>query len=85
MHRSPRRRRATLLLCILGGALLSSSIEAVQFTMPTRVADLTDLVLNSLGTALGAALWLFMRRVDRIFFVGYHNIADTEENERWCK
>jgi glycopeptide antibiotics resistance protein len=92
MHRPravrPGSRRATLVLCILGGALLSSSIEAVQYTMPTRAADLTDLALNSLGTALGAALWQSTRRVDRIFFVGYHNKAegaDTKENERWCK
>ncbi len=60
LHRPPRSRRTVLALCVLGGALLSAAIETVQFTMPTRVADLTDLALNSLGTALGAALWLVL-------------------------
>ncbi len=67
LHRPPRSQRvvslaewrAVLVLCILGGALLSATIETVQLTIPTRAADLTDLALNSLGTALGAALWLF--------------------------
>lgn len=58
LHRPPRHPGVSLLWCILGGASLSLIIESMQFNMPTRAADLTDLLLNSLGTALGAALWL---------------------------
>jgi glycopeptide antibiotics resistance protein len=54
LHRPPRRRRVSLALAILGGAFLSLTIESIQFSMPSRAADLTDLLLNSLGTALGA-------------------------------
>ncbi len=59
-HRPPRRRGVSLALCVLGGALLSLTIESIQFDMPTRAADSTDVLLNSLGAALGAALWLIM-------------------------
>jgi glycopeptide antibiotics resistance protein len=58
LQRPSRGRRASLALCVLGGACLSLTIELVQFNMPTRAADSSDLLLNSLGTALGAALWL---------------------------
>ncbi len=58
LHRPPRRRGVCLAWCVLGGALLSLTIESVQFNMPTRAADSTDVALNSLGAALGAALWL---------------------------
>ncbi|MGD9101607.1 MAG: VanZ family protein [Anaerolineae bacterium] len=58
LHRPSRGRRASLALCVLGGACLSLTIELVQFSMPSRAADSGDLLLNSLGTALGAALWL---------------------------
>ena len=58
LHRSPRRRGVSLAWCVLGGALLSLTIESIQFNMPTRAADSTDVFLNSLGAALGAALWL---------------------------
>jgi len=62
LHRPPRRRGVCLAWCVLGGALLSLTIESVQFNMPTRAADSTDVALNSLGAALGAALWLVKGR-----------------------
>jgi hypothetical protein len=49
--------RATLL-----GAGLSLAIEIVQIWLPTRVSSAPDLLLNSLGTALGAALPIVARR-----------------------
>jgi len=81
----PGSRRATLLLCVLGGALLSSFIEVVQFTMPTRAADLTDLALNSLGAALGAQAYLVLTESSLWANITRPRDANTEENERWCK
>jgi VanZ family protein len=81
----PGSRRVTLLLCVLGGALLSSFIEAVQFTMPTRAADLTDLALNSLGAALGAQACLVLTESCLWATISRPRDANTEENERWCK
>lgn len=85
MYRPSRSQKTTLLLCILGGALLSSFIEAVQFTMPTRAADLTDLALNSLGAALGAQVYLVLTESSLWANITRPRVANTEENERWCK
>ena len=84
LHRS-LGQKATLVLCILGGALLSAFIEAVQFTMPTRAADLTDLALNSLGAALGAQACLVLTESCLWATITRPRDANTEENERWCK
>ena len=42
--------------CILAGFLLSLGIETGQFLFGTGVSELDDLLLNTAGTALGAAL-----------------------------
>jgi len=43
-------------LALLGGALLSGTMEAIQTYLPTRVASNLDLAANALGALLGAAL-----------------------------
>lgn len=48
-------RIAGLVAATILGALLSLSMEIVQASIATRVPSLTDLSLNVLGTALGAA------------------------------
>jgi glycopeptide antibiotics resistance protein len=85
MHHPPRDRKTTLLLCLLGGALLSTFIETVQYTIPTRAADLTDLALNSLGAALGAQALLVLTESSLWATITRPRDANTEENERWCK
>jgi glycopeptide antibiotics resistance protein len=52
----PRRRfKARWWLRILGvGLLLSFSIELLQLTIPSRATDIDDVILNTLGTMLGA-------------------------------
>ncbi len=53
------------LLATLMGAALSMAIELVQSTIPSRVAALDDWLLNTAGTALGAALGCLARAAIR--------------------
>jgi glycopeptide antibiotics resistance protein len=44
------------LIIVAAGFLLSLSIELAQLTIPTRATDVDDVILNTLGTAIGALL-----------------------------
>lgn len=46
----------TYVLTILLGISFSSAIEAVQYFLPSRVADVNDIIWNSTGTLIGAIL-----------------------------
>jgi VanZ family protein len=61
------RPRAAILLTITLGFLLSFSIEATQYYLPTRDSDSRDLLTNSFGTVLGALVygWPLVRRLLR--------------------
>jgi VanZ family protein len=61
LNRPTRSRRVSLALAVVGGVLLSLFIESVQIGIPTRAADLTDVLLNGLGTAVGGVLILRKR------------------------
>jgi len=50
----PRWRR--FLLATTLGFLLSLFIETIQFSIATRATDVDDLIFNTLGAAVGAAL-----------------------------
>lgn len=52
---SPARRHALLYSILLGG-LLSFCIEVLQSFIPQRGSGVTDIITNTLGTALGALL-----------------------------
>lgn len=45
---------AAFVLALLAGVMLSFAMESLQAFLPTRVSSRLDLLLNSLGTALGA-------------------------------
>ena len=60
-----------LYLCMLGmkawkaillGLCLSFAFEALQYAFSIGAADVTDLIMNTLGTALGVGLYLLLRR-----------------------
>lgn len=60
LSRPPARRRGTVWRPWLGvtltGLLLSLFIEITQLAIPSRVTDVDDVILNTLGTAAGALL-----------------------------
>jgi VanZ family protein len=49
------RRRTSLLLATMLGAMLSLAMEVAQVYVSVRVPSLTDLTLNAAGTLMGAA------------------------------
>jgi glycopeptide antibiotics resistance protein len=51
--RPPQR---ALLYTIIAGGLLSLMIEVLQFFIPQRNSGITDIITNTLGTALGAII-----------------------------
>lgn len=50
---------------ILAGALTSIGIEAVQLALPTRFPTVSDVVANTIGTAVGLGLTLWWSRARR--------------------
>ena len=50
---------------ILLGFGVSVLFEALQYAFSIGAADVTDLLMNTLGTAIGAGLYLLLRRVCR--------------------
>jgi glycopeptide antibiotics resistance protein len=59
-------RRSTLqtyVLTILLGFTFTCAIEGWQYFLPTRVADINDIIWNTVGTSLGAILGHLRERV----------------------
>jgi hypothetical protein len=59
---SNRKVRRTATWTVIGGALVSLTIELLQVYLPTRNSDLTDVLTNTLGTYLGAVIYLSWQR-----------------------
>lgn len=62
LFRSQSGRRSFWTTVLLG-ALLSLTIEVLQYFLPMRDSDSMDLLMNTLGTAIGA--WLYILEADR--------------------
>ena len=57
---------AAMVLGLLSGFLLSGAVECAQLFTPSRTTSLLDLVTNTAGSTLGAAIgWPFVRRSGR--------------------
>lgn len=50
-------RRFFPLAIVATGFLFSLGIEIAQLQLPSRITDIDDLILNTLGTIAGLALW----------------------------
>jgi len=55
-------KRESFLKVIVMGAMFSLAIESVQFVFRIGVAELDDLILNTLGTAIGYLIFILMRK-----------------------
>ena len=51
------RSKGTWLLTIIEGALFSFGIETAQFILGTGMADIDDLIFNTLGAIIGVTLY----------------------------
>jgi len=60
--RRPRSNFRLLLISIIIAGCLSLSIELIQGYLPTRSSQLTDVITNILGAALGVTLFLKNRK-----------------------
>lgn len=49
------RTKRPVAVILLAGALLSASVEALQFMFDVGFTEIDDIILNTLGTLLGAA------------------------------
>lgn len=66
----PAPRRRALLRAGLIGLGLSFSIEVAQFVFARGYSDVDDLILNTTGAVLGAALTLFLNGERRRYLLG---------------
>jgi len=53
----------TYVLTVFGGLTFSLAIEAWQYFLPSRVADINDVIWNTTGATLGAILGHLRQRV----------------------
>lgn len=51
-----------LLKCLLVGAFFSIFIEIVQLSIPNRWTDIDDVILNTVGTAIGYAIYIIISK-----------------------
>jgi glycopeptide antibiotics resistance protein len=63
LHTLDRPTVQTYVLTILLGLTLTCVIEAWQYFLPTRVADINDVIWNTIGTFCGAILGHLRLRV----------------------
>ena len=63
LYSTARPTLQTYVLTLLIGFTLICSIEAIQYFLPTRVADINDIIWNTVGTAIGALFGHLRERV----------------------
>lgn len=63
LYKAKRPTIQTYVLTILLGLSFTSIIEACQYFLPSRVADINDIIWNTAGAAIGAILGHLRARV----------------------
>ncbi|HSP33113.1 MAG TPA: VanZ family protein [Thermoanaerobaculia bacterium] len=63
LYSADRPTLQTYVLTILLGFTLTAAIEAWQYFLPSRVADVNDVIDNTIGTVIGAILGHLRLRV----------------------
>lgn len=63
LYRLDRPTMQTYVLTVLLGFSFTVTIEAWQYFLPSRVADINDVIWNTVGTIIGAALGHLRLRV----------------------
>jgi glycopeptide antibiotics resistance protein len=63
LYTAKRATIQTYVLTMLLGFSFSCTIEAVQYFLPTRVADINDIIWNTVGTGFGAILGHLRARI----------------------
>ncbi len=61
-ERSAKFGRYRFVLVVLSGFFFSLAIEVAQAYLPTRASQITDVLTNTFGTALGAIAKEFLSR-----------------------
>jgi glycopeptide antibiotics resistance protein len=56
LYNEKRSTLQTYVLTILVGFTFTCTIEAVQYFLPSRVADINDVIWNTVGTSVGAVV-----------------------------
>lgn len=65
LRRSLTQRKGDRLITIIEGALLSLCIESAQFVLGTGMADIDDLMFNTLGVMIGVLLYQVLQHAKR--------------------
>lgn len=70
-----KRVRRAAIMTVLSGALLSLAVEILQSFLPTRDSGMTDIITNTLGTAIGVAVLRYATQTSRYLEDSRHRIV----------
>jgi VanZ family protein len=72
----------SLLLTVLGGVVLSATMEYLQMYLPNRTSSNLDIITNTLGTTIGASIAVFVASKTWFFRLAHWRIGVFEQEGR---